>query len=181
MEYLEIINSNKLQITNIYYVILKNQFTFLFKILNKINCHGSLNKLRKDINKAIEGVVSIDEEKYFEIQNLIKKNIPLLPELAIDDLTELNNYLIEMKDKTMEYVVEQYYNNRILILYYNGYFRLDGYFHIDDLKSIFFKERSYEFWSAKNIQKNEYQNQLDFYFYLWIDLASKNFTHYLLS
>ena len=48
MEYLEIINSNKLQITNIYYVILKNQFAFLFNTLKKINCHGSLNKLRKD-------------------------------------------------------------------------------------------------------------------------------------
>lgn len=163
MEYLEIINSNNLQITNVYYVILKNQLRFLFKTLYKINCHGSLNKLRKDISKSIEGVNSIDEEKYFEIQNLIKKNIPLLPELVIDDLEELNDYLNEMSDKTMEYIVEQYYNNRILILYYNGYFRLDGYFHLDDLKSIFFNERSYEFWSAKNIQKNEYQNQLDLF------------------
>jgi len=163
MEYLEIINSNNLQITNIYYVILKNQIRFLFKILNKINCHGNLNKLRKDISKSIDGVNSIDEEKYFEIQNLIKKNIPLLPELAIDDLEELNNYLNEMPDKTMEYIVEQYYNNRILVLYYNGYFRLDAYFHLDDLKSIFYNERSYEFWSAKNIQKNEYQNQLDLF------------------
>ena len=163
MEYLEIINSKSLQITNIFYVILKNQLNFLFNTLNKINCHGSLNKLRKDISKSIEGIKSIDEEKYFEIQNLIKKNIPLLPELAIDNLDELNNYLNEMKDKTMEYIVEQYYNNRILILYYNGYFRFDNCLHIHDLKSIFYNERSYEFWSAKNIQKNEYQNQLDLF------------------
>ena len=65
MEYLEIINSNSLQITNIYYVILKNQFIFLFKNLYKINCHGNLNKLRKDISKSIEGINSIEEEKYF--------------------------------------------------------------------------------------------------------------------
>ena len=161
MKYLEILNSNDLQITNIYYVILKNQIKFLFNDLNKINCHGSLDKLRNDIIKSIEDINSIDEDKYFEIQNLIKKNIHLLPELAIDDLEELNNYINEMKDKSMVYIVEQYYNNRLLTLYYNGYFRMSGYFHIKELKSIFFKEQTYEFWNAQNIQKNEYQNQIE--------------------
>lgn len=161
MEYLEIINSNTLQENNIYYVILKYQFKYLFKIVSSIRCGGNLNRLREEICLSILNVDSIDEAKYFEIQNLIKKNLPLLSELRVDDLDELNKYIKEMNDNTIDYIVEQYYTNRILILYYNGYLRFDGHVHLLDIKSIFYKDRTFEFWLSKNIQNNAYNNQID--------------------
>ena len=160
MEYLEIINDNNVDITNIYYLILKNQFKFLFNIITSLRCHGNLINARKEICDSIEDVNSIDKDKYFEIQNIIEENIPLLPELRIDDLDELYKYINEMNE-SIEYIVEQYYNERMLTLYYNGYIRFDGYFHILDLKSIFYTDRSFEFWMTKNIQKNVYQNEID--------------------
>lgn len=160
MEYLEIINDYNVDVTNIYYLILKNQFKFLFNIITSLRCHGNLINARKEICDLIEDVNSIDNDKYFEIQNIIKENIPLLPELIVDNLDELYKCINEMNE-SIDYIVEQYYNERMLTLYYNGYIRFDGYFHILDLKSIFYIDRSFEFWMTKNIQKNIYQNEID--------------------